>query len=385
MHPTQMVCTVIVVVAALMVHASSEVLAADDSDASFRGEPFPLIVYGVGLSEGTFAQVKAWGATHVHRYGMGMDIHADQAYFDLAEKFGLKVMSDLGGTRRTKEDGGLEAMRAYVEHFRDHPALGFWYLYDEPSGKITQDKLQLYYDMVASITPDVPVGVAHAWTTGWASYRSTQDVLLNDLYPVTGLPFPEAKLDQLTRFTEAAVRVGPVAVPILQIFNWRVMAAAGEREVRGFPLRQLRYPNDAEMRYMAFASIGMGVRGLAFYSHARMAMDDRSWGDRVLSPLLQEVRAFTAETNAAAMERLGQAAHDLSLTVWQTGEKTLALLASGKGKAQSVCFDTGGLLANGNLEPWGRTRVAEVTLAEGVISMDSMEPWEVMIWEVAGQ
>lgn len=326
--------------------------------------------------------MKGWGATHVHRYGMGMDAWADRAYFDLAEKYDLKVMSDLGGSKRTKETGGLEAMQAYVESFKDHPALGFWYLYDEPAGKIAAGALQPYYDMVKSITPQIPVGVAHAWSTGWGDYRSTQDVLLNDIYPVTGLPFPEAKLDQLSRFTEAAVRVGPVAMPILQMFNWKVMAEPGEREVRGFPLDQLRYPNDAEMRYMAFSAIGMGVRGLAFYSHARMAMDDRSWGDHVLAPLLQEVRAFTGEIGGATMKRFGQAAHELSLTVWQGEKKTFALLVSGRGETQSVNFDTGELLTSGNLVPWGRTRAAEATLADGVITMDTMEPWEIMIWEV---
>src|SRR5690606_20581139 len=106
------------------------------ADSPFKGEKFPMAMYAVPASEANFSQMRDMGINYVHLYGLTavpvnqQSFDKIQQYLDLAQKHGLKVMFDLNGSRLVPD--GLEEMRSVVRRFKDHPAVGFWYLYDEP-------------------------------------------------------------------------------------------------------------------------------------------------------------------------------------------------------------------------------------------------------------
>ena len=100
------------------------------------GGEFMHGIYAVPVNETDIARVKELGFTYMHCYlnpytEKGHD--AAQKQLDLAEKYGVKVAFDVF-TRVLvgKKDAVAELIRI-VRDFKNHPALGAWYLYDEKS------------------------------------------------------------------------------------------------------------------------------------------------------------------------------------------------------------------------------------------------------------
>jgi len=339
-------------------------------------------MYAVPPTDAAFKEVKSWGINYVHSYGIGMDIAKDQQFFDLAQKYDLKVAANLNGGKRVGAENGLDAMRAYVEHFKNHPALGFWYLYDEPDNqKLKAANLEPFYQMLKKETPTVPVAICHAWTTHWYTFKEVQDILINDLYPVTGAPFPDAKLNQLTAFTKGALNLNETVIPVIQFFNWQGLAKPEETELRGYPVKELRYPNAAEMRYLCFSSIAQGVRGLAFYSYLRRTPPDPHWAEQTAAPVLREVRKFADQVLDSGTLKWRNAENDCLICLWQVKDKTYLMLTNASNQTRDIGQSLE-QIQKGNLQPWGKTRNIDATINAGKINVSQAKPWEVFIWEV---
>ena len=124
---------------------------------------YPIGVYSADpATDKTFAFLKSIGVNYVHTYGMGHNTEENnirtQKYLDLAQKHGLKVMVNLMGRIWVKKTDGVEQLRTFVHKFKDHPAVGFWYLYDEPRAR-DLPKLRKLYSMLKqenSIDPRCP-------------------------------------------------------------------------------------------------------------------------------------------------------------------------------------------------------------------------------------
>ena len=113
------------------------VMSRADSISRIDSKQFPLVLYAVPGTDAHFKKVHDMGFDYVHLYGLTKGPVSEagfqriQDYLDLAQKHQMKVMLDLDGSRRVRA-GMLEDMQKVVQRFKDHPALGFWYLYDEP-------------------------------------------------------------------------------------------------------------------------------------------------------------------------------------------------------------------------------------------------------------
>ena len=360
--------------------------------------PFPMVMYSADSQVGSptnpqvgpptdaeFQELKDWGINYVHSYSLGRDIKKDQQFFDLAQKYHLKVAANLDGKSRVGVEGGLDAMRAYVEHFKNNPALGFWYLYDEPPyPKIKAADILPFYQMLKAETPDVPVAVCHAWTDHWYSYTDVQDILINDLYPVTGAPFPDAKLNQLTAFTKGAVHLSDTVIPVIQFFNWQNLAKPDEIKLRGYAVDQLRYPNTAEMRYMCFSSIAQGARGLAFYSYFRRTPPDPKWAEQTAAPVLRQVRKFADQVLDPGTLKWRSAENDCLISVWQVQDKTYMILANATSQRRDIDQSLE-QIPSGDLQPWGKTRKVRASIKSAKITVSQAKPWEVFIWEIVSK
>ncbi len=222
-------------------------------------ETYPIGMFSVDSAPG-MEEVAAMGVDFVHSYGNGLDLERDIAYLDAAQAAGLRVMYNLTGRRLLAMEDGLAELARLVNGVKDHPALGFWYLYDEPDGTHTPEELAPYYDWLKSHAPDTPVAIACAWTKRWWSYQHQLDLLMIDLYPVQHQPFPGNRLGNMTSFTHSALGQGKPVIPINQCFSWQSLA--GEAETyRGSPTAELRYPNVAELRYLQYSGLAQGAGG----------------------------------------------------------------------------------------------------------------------------
>lgn len=353
-------------------------------------EDYPRIMYGVAPSEVNFQTVKEMGVTHVHVYGLTSPpltvetYDKIDAYLDLAYKHDLKVMFDLNGNTRVANEE-LEEMKVIVSKYRSHPAVGIWYLSDEPDNhNISHHQLAPFYRMIKEESPNIPVAICHAWSTNWYRYNHVQDILLHDIYPITGAPFPHARLVNQTNFTRAAINQakGKITIPVLQFFNWQSMAKTPSDTLRGFHVKELRYPNYMELRYLCFSTISQGVKGLAFYSYARSIMTNPKWSNDVGAKVLDEVVEFydlVKNENMTHTLLSDYRDEGYLLSEWKNDSKRFITLINTTPEKRHFVYR--GRLNMSATSLWGASRSVAFSEQARRIKFFDVEPWEVLIWQ----
>jgi len=345
-------------------------------------ETYPIGMFSVDSAPG-MEEVAAMGVDFVHSYGNGLDLERDIAYLDAAQAAGLRVMYNLTGRRLLAMEDGLAELARLVNGVKDHPALGFWYLYDEPDGTHTPEELAPYYDWLKSHAPDTPVAIACAWTKRWWSYQHQLDLLMIDLYPVQHQPFPGNRLGNMTSFTHSALGQGKPVIPINQCFSWQSLA--GEAETyRGSPTAELRYPNVAELRYLQYSGLAQGARGMFWWSHYRSKKPDGGWLRNVFAAPCLEFAEFTKLVAPAQVaDRLPRELDDPAIVAcWRRDAGTWLMVVNATAEPQAFDLDVSAWLTAGTLTPWGSTRDASPRLHAGRLSVRAA-PWEALVWSAS--
>lgn len=244
---------------------------------------FPIVMFAVPADEYAFKELSEIGINYVHLYGLSRvslnedgDFKYALKYLDLAKKYGMKVLFDLDGVKHIKNNTTSEILKI-VEYFKDHPALGMWYLSDEPElHSILPNDLEKIYNSIKDITPYISVVNAHAWSKNWDKYGNAEDILMNDLYPISGEIFPRAPLGKQTRFTQATINIKHYkkVIPILQFFNKQTLLSNVQERISNYSFDELRFPNENELRFMCYSNYCLGVDGIAFYSYLRYKMSN---------------------------------------------------------------------------------------------------------------
>lgn len=398
------------------------------------GETYPLVLYGVPNLDEDFRRTKELGFNHVYMSGNGFagdpadaERMADiQAYLDRATAHGLKVAFCLDGHRRLRRgELGIEQMQKIVQRFKDHPAVGFWYLYDEPnlpSAKTKKamlaarlqeegnrseeaivkevvtppERLLPAYEMVKREAPDIPVIVMMAithdgwWQDSWEQFYDTYDIVSFDTYPVYAAPFPQSPLDRVTSWMERYTqRTDKPVMPCLQTFNWKTLSgrverakAAGNTETDNW-----RYPSLEELRYWNFSSLIQGAPGAIYYTYGGPDANRRppaEWLDKDLKTTTHELRRFTALTRLQPFKRLAPTGENPILcAAWQTPEGRFLVVANGSATKQQVTEkEILAELKHGKVDAWDFTRKTALDLKEGKVAAINLEPWEVLIWQI---
>ena len=171
--------------------------------------------------------------------GWGMP---SQAFLDLADERGLKVMPEIGGMAE-------DALREAVRMGRDHPALLMWYGVDEPAGGKLERSLAIR-DIFAAEDPHHPVGAALNNPGLFAKAEPALDVLMPDPYPL-----PRAPIDMVTVYCEQAERARPQGKAL-----WCVPQAFAVQNA-------WREPTPEELRNMTYQALVAGARGLVWYAY----------------------------------------------------------------------------------------------------------------------
>ena len=373
---------------------------SDESFSRLDSKQYPLIMFAVPYGEENFALMKSMGIDYVHVYGMSKGpldearLDSIQKYLDLAQKHGLKVMFDMDGHRRVRQadkELALQETRTLAKKFKDHPALGFWYLYDEPelSRGSSPEVLKRFYDALKEEAPTIPVCVCTSTSSQkpgldykWSSFLDTYDLHIFDVYPVKGQVFPNADLTKVTKFNAQALALGKPVVPALQAWNYiTIDKYVKQAEDAGQSTANWREPNLEEMRFWNFATLIQGSKGMSYWSYARAAVVPKSnpaWVTQTLKPAVLEFRAFTDAVHPASARKVIQTGNEnLFMARWDVNGKSFFALANGTGQAQKLT-DTAalGTLNKQALKPWKFSRANALSAAAVELT-----PWEVLVWE----
>ncbi len=374
---------------------------SDQSVNRLDSKQYPLIMFAVPYGEEHFALVKSMGIDYVHVYGMSKGplseakLTSIQQYLDLAQKHGMKVMFDMDGPRRIRQadkELALQETRTLAQKFKDHPALGFWYLYDEPelSRGSSPAVLKRFYDALKEEAPAIPVCVCTSTAPNkkagldymWNSFLDTYDLHIFDTYPVKGQVFPEADLTTVTKFNAQALALGKPVVPALQAWNYiTIDKYVKQAEEAGDSAANWRYPNVEELRFWNFATLIQGARGMSYWSYARAATVPKStpaWVKDTLKPSVLEFRAFLDTVHPARERKVIETGNEnLFVARWDVKGKSYFAVVNGSGAAQKLTHTTAlSALNKQKLKPWKFTRA-------GALSANAIEltPWEVLVWE----
>lgn len=192
-----------------------------------------------------------------------------------------------------------QRLRKIIARFKNHPALGGWKGADEPAwGKVPVDSVMRAYKIFKEMDPDHPVIVIHAPTKAslpLKPYMAACDVTGVDIYPIAYPPgmhsdFGNREISVVADCTKWVARAAdrkPLWMT-LQI-AWGGTASEG---------KTLKFPTFPEERYMAYAAIINGARGINYQGGALpLSLNERDaklgWNwtfwKKVMRPLVEEL------------------------------------------------------------------------------------------------
>jgi len=237
-----------------------------------------------------------------------------QSYLDAAAEHGMYgwiSLIDHGVIKEENAEAQEKKLREIVTRFKDHPANGGWKGSDEPAwGKVPVEQVMRSYRVIKSVDPDHPVFVLHAPETkapSPAPYMPFCDVTGADIFPIAyppgrhsdnGNPNLSAVSD-ITKWIIEQAHGKPVWMT-LQIAWSGSSTPVKERSKATQPVgkKTLRFPTFAQERYMTYAAIINGARGINYFGGAlpqTLSETDEPLGwnwtfwQRVLKPIVQEI------------------------------------------------------------------------------------------------
>jgi hypothetical protein len=349
---------------------------------------FPIGVYSADpATDENFAFLKSIGVDYVHTYGIGANTEENniktQKLLDLAQKHGLKVMFNLKCRVWVKKADGIKQLRQLVQKFKKHPALGFWYVYDEPLPNLLP-KLKEIYRMLKQETPEIPVALVTPWIKDWYKLAEATDILMVDNYPVRDKSFPHSPINQIIDFTKSALKHKKMVIPVFQTINWKIFAH--QLKGKGYDESKYRFPNWQEERFWAFSSLCLGVHGQFYYSfyNAKYRCKGEKWLKEVLGRVTKETREFTTLVAPAWRPNTSQYLKDQKLYVgtWRSKIRAFVIVANNSPEERYISVPLNGYFRQEKLMPWGDTRKIVTKISKGILTTnEKIKPWEVFIWQ----
>jgi hypothetical protein len=352
---------------------------------------FPLTMMGTNRIATDIAQVSDLGVGLCQSYSIvnmtasiSNIISGANEYLDMAQSNGLMVMFDLNISNALGQPDGLSKATQLVQAIKDHPALGFWYLYDEPEiHGVTANDLLPYYNMLKTETPVIPVAISHCWCDGRYDYANVEDIFMVGTYPVHEGAFPGAPLDNVTDLLrEVMSSTSDEVMVIPQAFNY-------------FPnydptCPSCRFPTAEELRYWAYASMIQGSRGLVWWSYGAAmwtgSPDGVAWVRGPFSTVSNELATFVDAVEPAHGVNMildGTVGdNELFMGIWDSSGRKWVVLTNNQAVEREVTVDTAGQISFGRLVSWGLSDNASPYIDGGQFSVN-LGPWETIIWKVS--
>jgi hypothetical protein len=241
-----------------------------------------------------------------------------------------------------------------IAAFKDHPAIGGYKASDEPAwGHVPLDNVVRAYRAIREVDPNHPVLVLHApkFTADViAPYMPGCDVTGEDIFPIGYPPgkhsdLPNKELSVVADETDKIMKAaGGKPVWITLQIAWSGVSRPGTNT--------LRYPTFFEERYMTYAAIIHGARGINYFGgsivvdmNARDAQLGWNWTfwERVLKPVVQEIGEKSPMNPALLVPNSKlpiklEGAKDVDFCVREAGNDLFILAAKREGETSQVTF-----------------------------------------------
>jgi hypothetical protein len=287
-------------------------------------------------------------------------IQGARAYMDAAASQGVYVCPFLWKIVGQDSPAKLDQLKQVVDALKDHPALFFWKLGDEPEwGKVPVDALHKDYELIKKSDPDHLVWITHAprgTTESLRRYNAACDVLALDIYPVSDPPgknslLPNKGLSMVGDYTRQMMDIAggkKMLFMVLQVFWSGVNPQHNPSNKKIFPTFQ-------QERYMTYQAIINGADSLAYFGLAgdktagggegidkELGLNWTYWRT-VLKPLLSEIKpgsqlypALVAPDAKVGVKFTG--APQIEVRCKQAGDDLYILAAAREGATQKVQF-----------------------------------------------
>lgn len=212
-----------------------------DENGFFRDENgsifSPHFICSIGLDD--LDMLKAAGFNCVEGY-------PDKTWLDTIHQKGMKCIVVLySGAISAGDPARISTTLAYVNTYKEHPAVLGWYIQDEPEPtKEDLEKLSRAYTQIRAVDPEHPVII-----TALANYdilHQYSDLIIQDSYPYSNSKFTTYPYE---RNRKAVLETdGRPVYSLLQTFE----------HVNSFPKKD-------EVRNMQYAALSAGVKGVGYY------------------------------------------------------------------------------------------------------------------------
>lgn len=278
----------------------------------------------------------------------------------------------------TPEDATL---RELVARFSDHPGLGFWLGRDEPwLSRILAPTLAHTYATLKELDPSTPVYMvqgARGRAEHLAPYASVTDVHGADPFPIGyGVARPDLQL--VPRTTRKMLRITPNQAVVMTL----PVCGSGSVGPKGYVL-----PSHRQTRYMTYAAIQAGARGVNYYGGHAACLNARdvplrwNWTHwySVLRPVVAELSGDLHAALVAHGTGLGvRGARGFAVTSRRTATDVWVIVTRhGKARRSRKAVQVTGLPADLVAgEPYGQG--APVAVRGGAFTL-TMRRWDVRV------
>lgn len=222
---------------------------AENGTLLVDGKPFyPVYMYHVPIAD--YSQMAAIGINAVQGNTV-RTLAQMKEQLDAAEAHNLKMLVTLYKDSLVRQN--LPFTEQVVSHFKDHPAVLAWYVYDEPNehGLEFQELVEAY-KLIRSIDDQHPVFIMESKSAYSAETSKVCDVLGIDVYP---LP-----IRSIARVGERLVEARQATDEQLPV--WQALQAFRLPNSK----RWFYLPTITEIRNMAYQTLLNGASGIAYYS-----------------------------------------------------------------------------------------------------------------------
>lgn len=295
------------------------------------------------------------------------------------------MLANLNGRTRAERAASIDDFATSVDSVADHPAIGAWYLADEPEYSITQDQLFEMQEALRDRTPALDIQIAHCWCTNWWSFRDVGDVRMPDFYCIynEGAPLentfshPTLSSYQRTCYTESRV------APVMQAFTYSVYS--GE-DPETYP-PDSRFPMREELCFRAYSDLSRGLSGLWWWSwsRARQAPEGEAWLEDPFWPHQTELQVFAADALPVGNPvSVNPGPYDILdytyLAYWPRPDRTLVVATKGSCFARTLDIALGADFAGATLTGWD-AETPPLTLDASGAATIAADPYAVLLWE----
>ncbi|MCI0514292.1 hypothetical protein L0128_13835 [candidate division KSB1 bacterium] len=334
---------------------------------------------------------------------------ANRSALDSAHQAGLAAWITVGSIDTQNLAASTAKLRNLISEFKDHPALLYWETVDQPAWtwrqatcRIPAKPLITTYQLIKLIDPVHLVYLNHAptnLTLTLEKYNSATDIIGGAIYPVIvpGTPpmFGLARdgfhgdvlntyISQVGEYTERMRQVAGSQRPVfmmLQAFAWENLRPTEQNPA------WVRYPTQAETRFMAYQAIINGATGLHYWGLAHTPPSAPFWKD--LQHVVTELASIQDILAAPSKDiHLVNRYHELGFSVDQ-GVQTLMKKARGTYFLISVNADKNPVKVS--ISGFGREKFVQVLFENRKIQIASREltdiyqPFDVHIYQLTNQ